>query len=105
MLTQPLRPSKKNIQVVTDASATITRKLVIMASASTGRTLTLPNVKSKVGEVWFMNQSNQTITVAAATGKLYYGTTAKGNSHTVATGKTSHYMSDGVYWYCLDAAS
>lgn len=84
------------------AAATVTGNLsrrITHFTGATGQTLTLPKATGERKEFIVINTSANTVTVAAATGKLNYGTTAAGNSVAVTTGTTGHFEAVGGSWY------
>lgn len=83
-------------------AATVTGNLtrrVTHFTGATGQTLTLPSATGKKKEFIVVNTSANTVTVAAATGKLNYATTAAGNSVAVTTGTVGHFVAVESMWY------
>ena len=84
------------------AAATVTGNLtrrITHFTGATGQTLTLPKATGERKEFIVVNTSGNTVTVAAATGKLNYGTTAAGNSVAVTTGTVGHFQAMSGAWY------
>ena len=84
------------------AAATVTGNLSRRVTHFTGaasQTLTLPRPTGERKEFIVVNTSANTVTVAAPTGKLTYGTTAAGNSVAVTTGTTGHFEAVSGMWY------
>lgn len=84
------------------ANLTVTGNLsrrVSHFTGNTGQTLTLPSATGARKEFIVVNTSGNTVTVAAATGKLVYATTAAGNSVAVTTGTVGHFQAMSGMWY------
>lgn len=80
-------------------STTIATRFFTYTGTASSKTLTLPAVDGEIRDVTILNLSNQTVTVAAATGKVTYGTTTGGNSYTITTGQATALKSNGSMWY------
>lgn len=91
-------PTYRNKAGSATVTGNLTRRITHFTGA-TGQTLTLPRATGERKEFIVVNTSANTVTVAAATGKLTYGTTSAGNSVAVTTGTTGHFEAVGGMWY------
>ena len=91
-------PAYRNMLGAATVTGNLTRRITHFTGA-TGQTLTLPAATGLRKEFVVVNTSANTVTVAAATGKLNYAATAAGNSVAVTTGTVGHFQAIAGSWY------